>query len=156
MVAEQIGLRSLHQLPQPPSDFTGREELIDQLLNDFNFHKGATISGLTGMGGIGKTALGDRRDEGLSLGNLGNAYVALGEAHKAVEFYQQALIIAREIGDRRGEGNALFNMGLVKYDLDERRKAIDLVRQAMKILETIESPNAERARDNLKIWGALE
>jgi tetratricopeptide (TPR) repeat protein len=55
---EQISLRSLHQLPPPPADFTGREALIEQLLNDFNSHKGATISGLTGMGGIGKTALG--------------------------------------------------------------------------------------------------
>ena len=48
----------LHQLPQPPADFTGREELIKELISDFNSHKGATISGLTGMGGIGKTALG--------------------------------------------------------------------------------------------------
>ncbi|MBK9926971.1 MAG: tetratricopeptide repeat protein [Anaerolineales bacterium] len=50
--------RSLHQLPQPPADFTGREELIEQLTSDFTSHKGATISGLTGMGGIGKTVLG--------------------------------------------------------------------------------------------------
>lgn len=50
--------RSLHQLPPPPADFTGREQLIADLRKDFNSHKGATISGLTGMGGIGKTALG--------------------------------------------------------------------------------------------------
>jgi len=55
---QKIILRSLHQFPQPPVDFTGREELIDQLLKDFDSQKGATISGLTGMGGIGKTALG--------------------------------------------------------------------------------------------------
>jgi hypothetical protein len=40
----------LHQLPQPPADFTGREELIAQLLADFEGGKGATITGLTGMG----------------------------------------------------------------------------------------------------------
>ncbi|MBN8580194.1 MAG: tetratricopeptide repeat protein [Anaerolineae bacterium] len=55
---EQIKLNALHQLPPAPADFTGRAELISQLLSDFNAHKGATISGLTGMGGIGKTALG--------------------------------------------------------------------------------------------------
>ena len=55
---DQISLRALHQLPQPPADFTGRKTLIEELLKDFNLHKGATVSGLTGMGGIGKTALG--------------------------------------------------------------------------------------------------
>jgi hypothetical protein len=55
--------RSLHQLPQPPADFTGREDLIELLVTDFERGKGATITGqpihgLTGMGGIGKTALG--------------------------------------------------------------------------------------------------
>ncbi|MBN8656910.1 MAG: tetratricopeptide repeat protein [Anaerolineae bacterium] len=55
---ENIKLNALHQLPPAPADFTGRAELISQLLSDFNVHKGATISGLTGMGGIGKTALG--------------------------------------------------------------------------------------------------
>ncbi|MBV6400613.1 MAG: hypothetical protein CNIPEHKO_00906 [Anaerolineales bacterium] len=57
VVSQQV-FRSLHQLPPPPADFTGREQLITDLLNDFKSHKGATISGLTGMGGIGKTALG--------------------------------------------------------------------------------------------------
>jgi len=56
-------MRSLHQLPEPPADFTGREELITQLIADFKKGKGATITGqpirgLIGMGGIGKTALG--------------------------------------------------------------------------------------------------
>ncbi len=55
---ENTIFRSIHQLPQSPADFIGREELIEQLLSDFNSHKDPTISGLTGMGGIGKTVLG--------------------------------------------------------------------------------------------------
>jgi hypothetical protein len=31
----------------------------------------------------------------------------LGDARKAIEFYEQALAIARKIGDPPGEGNAL-------------------------------------------------
>ena len=31
--------------------------------------------------------------------------------HKAIEFYEQALVIAREIGNRKGEGNNLDNLG---------------------------------------------
>ncbi|MCX6674608.1 MAG: tetratricopeptide repeat protein, partial [Methanothrix sp.] len=44
-----------HQIPPPPRDFKGREEEIADILT--NFEKGATITGLRGMGGIGKTAL---------------------------------------------------------------------------------------------------
>jgi tetratricopeptide (TPR) repeat protein len=44
-----------HQIPQPPADFTGREEDIAEILA--NFGQGATITGLRGLGGVGKTAL---------------------------------------------------------------------------------------------------
>lgn len=44
-----------HQIPPPPQDFTGRGEELQILLN--HFERGATITSLRGMGGIGKTAL---------------------------------------------------------------------------------------------------
>jgi tetratricopeptide (TPR) repeat protein len=44
-----------HQIPSPSSDFKGREYEINEILADFQ--RGATITGLRGMGGIGKTAL---------------------------------------------------------------------------------------------------
>ncbi len=44
-----------HQIPPPPRDFKGREQEIGDILS--NFEKGATITGLRGMGGVGKTAL---------------------------------------------------------------------------------------------------
>jgi tetratricopeptide (TPR) repeat protein len=47
---------SLHQLPPPPSDFVGREQEIAELLALVE-PGGAIITGLRGMGGIGKTAL---------------------------------------------------------------------------------------------------
>ena len=37
---------------------------------------------------------------------MGLAYADLGEVRKAIEYYNQALAIIREIGDRRGEGAA--------------------------------------------------
>ncbi|MDD4652439.1 MAG: metallophosphoesterase, partial [Methanothrix sp.] len=43
------------QIPPPPRDFKGREDEIRDILS--SFEKGATITGLRGMGGIGKTAL---------------------------------------------------------------------------------------------------
>ena len=39
------------------------------------------------------------------LNSLGIAYADLGEVRKAIEYYDHALAISREIGDRRSEGN---------------------------------------------------
>jgi tetratricopeptide (TPR) repeat protein len=50
------GLSALHQLPPPPADFTGREEELAELRAIVE-SGGITISGVRGMGGIGKTAL---------------------------------------------------------------------------------------------------
>ena len=82
-------------------------------------------------------ALGDRQAEGAHLGNLGNAWAALGEVRKAIDFYEQALAISREIGDRRGEGNRLGNLGLAWAALGEVRKAIDFYEQALAISREI-------------------
>ena len=53
--ARPLELNALHQLPAPPRDFTGRTADLDAILNDIE--RGAVISGVRGMGGIGKTAL---------------------------------------------------------------------------------------------------
>ncbi len=49
-------LQALHQLPDPPADFTGRAAEIKTLCAAVE-GGGAAITGLRGMGGVGKTAL---------------------------------------------------------------------------------------------------
>lgn len=44
-----------HQIPFPRADFTGRDEELNELLN--NFEQGVIIAGIRGLGGIGKTEL---------------------------------------------------------------------------------------------------
>jgi tetratricopeptide (TPR) repeat protein len=51
-----IAPTQLHQVPPPPADFTGREHEQRELLTAVE-RGNATIFGLQGMGGIGKTAL---------------------------------------------------------------------------------------------------
>ena len=75
----------------------------------------------------------DRNAEGVHLGNLGNAYAALGDAMKAIEHYDQALAISREMGDRRGEGNHLGNLGNAYSALGDAMKAIEHYDQALAI-----------------------
>ncbi|NAS89575.1 hypothetical protein C4E24_07580, partial [ANME-1 cluster archaeon AG-394-G21] len=59
---------------------------------------------------------------------------------KAIEYYEQALAIAREIGDRRGEGNSLGNLGLAYSDLGQEEKAIEYYEQALAIGKEIKDP----------------
>jgi len=51
------GIPALHQLPDPPADFVGRAAELDELCAAVQT-QGALICGLTGLGGVGKTALG--------------------------------------------------------------------------------------------------
>ncbi len=53
--SETATLSPLHQLPPPPHDFTGREQELKELLAATE--RGSVISGLQGLGGVGKTAL---------------------------------------------------------------------------------------------------
>jgi hypothetical protein len=59
------------------------------------------------------------------LGNLGLAHAVLGELRRAIDFYEQQLVIVRGTGDRR---------------------AIKFLTKALNIFVTIESPNAGKAR----------
>ena len=89
-----------------------------------------------------------RRSEGYAIGNLGLAYADLGEARKAIEFYEQALVIYREIGDHRGEGKALNNLGLAYADLGETRKAIEFYEQQLVIAREI----GDRRGEGNSLW----
>jgi len=84
-----------------------------------------------------KTVLTSIEMHGAVLGNLGSAYHALGQADKAIEYYDQALMISREIGGRRNEGNLLGNLGLAYYLLGQVDKAIEYHDQALVISREI-------------------
>jgi CHAT domain-containing protein len=61
----------------------------------------------------------------------------LGQYQKALEFYQQSLIIAREIGDRQGELNAVNNSGLAYSSLGQYQKSLELYQQSLTIAREI-------------------
>lgn len=48
-------VKIIHQIPNAPQDFTGRDEELEKLIDQFN--QGKVIVGIRGLGGTGKTAL---------------------------------------------------------------------------------------------------
>jgi tetratricopeptide (TPR) repeat protein len=87
--------------------------------------------------------LGDKNAEGIHLGNLGVAYADLGDARKAIEFYEQALAVMQEIGNKRAEGSILGNLGLAYFYLGDARKAIEFYQQALAVMQEIGDKRAE-------------
>ena len=81
--------------------------------------------------------IGNRQNEVIILGNLGNAYHILGEMKKSIEYYENALKIAQEIGDRKSEGVQIGNLGNVYRILGETRKSIGYYENALKIAQEI-------------------
>jgi tetratricopeptide (TPR) repeat protein len=89
--------------------------------------------------------IGDRRGEGVALGNLGNAYAALGQVDQAIGYYEQGLAIDREIGDRRGEGADLGNLGNAYYSLGQVDQTIGYHEQALAVAREIGDRRGEGA-----------
>ena len=94
----------------------------------------------------------DRLAEAVHLGNLGNAYLDLGETRRAIQYHEQALAITREIGDRRGEVSVLGGLGTAYCNLGETRLAIGYYEQVLVIDREIGDRRGEGAAlDNLGI-----
>jgi tetratricopeptide (TPR) repeat protein len=71
------------------------------------------------------------------LGTVGLAYADLGEIEKAIGYYEQALVIHREMNDSQGEGHSLGNLGAAYHRLGRFKEAIGYYEQALVILRGI-------------------
>ncbi|MDM8537218.1 tetratricopeptide repeat protein [Desulfobacterales bacterium HSG17] len=81
--------------------------------------------------------------KGISVGNMGSAYFSIGQVQKAIESYEQALLIVREAKNRNGEAAWLGNLGVCYSDLGQTAKAIEYHEQALKIEQEICNRNGE-------------
>ena len=91
--------------------------------------------------------IGDQREAGTHLNNLGIAYSVLGEARKAIAYYEQALTITREVGGLNGVAHILYNMSILYDEQKELDRALASAREAADIFAEIESPYAENGRN---------
>jgi tetratricopeptide (TPR) repeat protein len=79
--------------------------------------------------------------------NLGLVYTSLGQKPEALDYYQQALSIRREVGDRRDEGTTLWNIGasLLEQQHDVSLAAFLLAKH---LFEAVQSPS----QNNVQSW----
>ena len=86
-------------------------------------------------------------DVASSLTNLGAAWIDLGDARKAANYYERALAIYeqvyKEVPNHSDIASTLNNLGLAWGDLGEARKAVSHYQRALAIYEQVyhEIPN---------------
>ncbi|NWF70928.1 MAG: tetratricopeptide repeat protein [Chloroflexi bacterium] len=82
-------------------------------------------------------SLGDTSAEGRHLGNLGLIYYRIGQAEKALEYFELALARARAEHDRATEDGLLGNMGNILRELKRYDAALEYLNQALLIAQEI-------------------
>ena len=67
----------------------------------------------------------DRKAEALRLDKKGLQLLNRGQFRQALEKFQEALVIRKEVGDKMGEGTTLNNIGNVYFYLGQYAKALE-------------------------------
>jgi tetratricopeptide (TPR) repeat protein len=98
-------------------------------------------------------AIDDRTAEGSHLGNLGNAWLLLGDAARAKDLLDQALTKLREKGERPNEGFHLVNLGDAERALGNLPAARRSWQEALAIYEAHGDPRAPMLRARLREIG---
>ena len=74
-----------------------------------------------------------KRLQAPTLNDLGDCYLSLGQYAKAMELYEQALAIYKEMGDRAGQAKTLNGLGNCYLSLGQYAKAMELYEQSLAI-----------------------
>jgi tetratricopeptide (TPR) repeat protein len=95
--------------------------------------------------------------DSICLNTLGLAYDSLSNYPQAIKYYEQDLMIARELKDIRGEGVTLGNLGNAYFSLIFNSQALDYFEQALVIAQKIKDRKGEgNALGNLgNLYGAI-
>ncbi len=85
----------------------------------------------------------ERKAEAEKVMQRGREQLQSSQFTTALQSWQQALLIYREIKDRQGEGKTLLNLGLAYHFLGDYRKAIEYYQQSLPILREIKDSKTE-------------
>ena len=84
-----------------------------------------------------------KKAEAEKLLNQGISHFRRSEFPEALQSWQQALVIYKQIGDRKGEAKSLNNLGVAYGNLGDYKKAIDYYQQSIVIAREIENREGE-------------
>jgi len=83
--------------------------------------------------------LGDRRTEAVALGNLGHAWLDLGETTRGQREVEEALKLHRAVGDRSSEAHVLTNLSELALWQGQDALALAHARAALDIAESVQA-----------------
>jgi tetratricopeptide (TPR) repeat protein len=87
--------------------------------------------------------LNQAEDEAALLNNMGRGYDDMGDKARALQFYEQALCIWREVMNRFGEASTLNNIACIYSDLGENARALELFEQILPIRREVGDRSGE-------------
>lgn len=84
--------------------------------------------------------LGNRRNESIALGNLGNGWLRLGQHALAGQYLGECLRLSRSVGDRGTEANTLTNLSALALRHGDTAQALQLAQAAQALAAEVQSP----------------
>ena len=81
--------------------------------------------------------MGDKAGEGYSYGNLGCAYLGLGQFKTAIDYHQRDVEIAKEVGDKAREGRSRGNLGRAYDSVGQFKTAVDYHQRHLEIAKEV-------------------
>jgi CHAT domain-containing protein len=82
--------------------------------------------------------------QGLALNNIGNAYNALKQYQKVIEYYQQSLVIVKQLGNNKAESTINFIIGMSYILLEDVVKGREFLLTAQELAKKIGDRDTEK------------
>ncbi len=84
-----------------------------------------------------------RYSEAATLNNIGNTYSNLRQPQQALDFYQQSLILTRELGLRNEEATNLSSIGRIYAEIRQPQQALNYLQQALVVIREVGNQSLE-------------
>ena len=83
--------------------------------------------------------IGNKRSEGIILGNIGVVYAQRGDYQKGLNYFHQKLAIVKELSDKSEEAQILTNIGVISDWKGDTQEALEWYKKALRIIEELDN-----------------